>query len=223
SAGRIELALPPREELAALCAEACAAWPSDLEGVLRVVCTRGPERGGPVTCYATLGEILETQLRQRREGVRIATASLGFTAAARDGAPWMLGGVKSLSYAVNMASQRWAAKQGLDDVLWVSADGYALEAPTSTLLWLEGDVLFTVPVTTGILPGTTARHLLDRAPELDWRAGERMVRPAELQAADGVWLVSSVRGVTAVRELDGTALTVSPQHKALQELAGFDT
>ncbi|MGH3750547.1 MAG: aminotransferase class IV, partial [Micromonosporaceae bacterium] len=60
-------------------------------------------------------------------------------------------------------------------------------------------------------------------PELDWRAGERMVRPAELQAADGVWLVSSVRGVTAVRELDGAALTVSPQHKALQELAGFDT
>ena len=47
----------------------------------------------------------------------------------RQDAPWLLGGAKTLSYAVNMASQRWAQSIGAQDVLWVSADGFALEAP----------------------------------------------------------------------------------------------
>src|SRR5690606_20620581 len=118
---------------------------------------------GPVTCYATLAPIGPEIHRARRDGIRLATASLGFASDARQRAPWLLGGVKSVSYAVNMASQRWAQSRGFDDVLWLSSDGYVLEGPTSTVVWLTGDRLWTVPTSTGILPGTTGRHLLDRA------------------------------------------------------------
>ena len=221
SAQRLELPLPSRDELVQLAEQACASWPADVEGALRLVCTRGRETGGPVTCYATLNPISPQILRMRREGIRILTASLGFAAEARKAAPWLLGGAKSLSYAVNMASQRWAANQGYDDVLWVSADGYALEGPTSTLVWLSGDELCTVPTDTGILAGTTARFLLDHAAERGWRAAERMVRPAELETTDGAWLVSSARGIAAIREIDGRKLPESPHDAALRSLAGF--
>jgi 4-amino-4-deoxychorismate lyase len=221
SAARLDLALPSREDLAALAGEACAAWPAELEGAQRLVCTRGPEDGGPVTCYATIAPIAPAVVQARQQGVRVATATLGFTADVRGPAPWLLGGVKSLSYAVNMASLRWAETQGCEDVLWLSTDGYALEAPTSTLLWLTGAELWTVPTTTGILPGTTARYLLDHADDLGFRAGERLIRPAELETADAVWLTSSVRGVIPVVQLDGVKLATSPYTEQIRTLLGY--
>jgi 4-amino-4-deoxychorismate lyase len=88
-------------------------------------------------------------------------------------------------------------------------------------VWLAGGVLCTVPPDrTGVLAGTTAGWLLDRAPALGWRSDQRMVRPAELLAADGVWFTSSVRGAAAVRELDGVALPDSPHTATLRQVLG---
>ena len=139
------------------------------------------------------------------------------------GAPWLLGGAKTLSYAVNMASQRWALAHGVDDVLWVSADGYALEGPTSTLVWLTGDRLWTVPVDRHRhpVPEPPRRWLLDHAADLGWTAGERMITPAELITADGVWLTSSVRGPAEIRSIDGAERPPSPFTAAIVDLLGF--
>lgn len=225
SAARLELDLPDRAALAELAATTCAAAPGTVDGALRLVCTRGPEGGGgPPTVFARLAPVPEPVRTGRRTGLAVVTATLGVAAATRAAAPWLLGGVKAISYAVNMASQRWAGARSVDDVLWVSADGFALEAPTSSLVWLAGGVLHTVPAErTGILAGVTVGWLLGQAPALGWRAAVAMVRPAELAAADGVWLTSSVRGVAAVRELDGVALPVSPHTAKLQQLAGHPT
>jgi 4-amino-4-deoxychorismate lyase len=222
SAVRLNLDLPDREALDGLAGQAIAGWPVDVEAALRMVCTRGAEIGGPVTVYATVAPIAEATVRARATGITVVTASLGFAADARQQAPWLLGGAKTLSYAVNMASQRWAAEQGVDDVLWVSADGYALEAPTSTLIWLTDDTLCTVPAeTTGILAGTTGRFLLEHAADLGWRAGERMITPAALRDTEGVWLVSSIRGVAEIRAIDGVALAPAGGTTRIRQLLGF--
>jgi 4-amino-4-deoxychorismate lyase len=221
SAERLALPLPPAARLVALADTACGAFPADREGALRLVCTRGPEDGGEPTLFGTVTAVKDSLVRQRREGVRVVTASLGVKADARDGAPWLLGGVKSLSYAANMAAQRWAATQGVDDVLYVSSDGQVLEGPTSTVVWRQSDVLATVPDSTGILPGTTAAHLLSRAAELGLSAELRMAVPADLVAADGVWFASSVRGVVPFTELDGKALDVDPVTRDLRDLLGY--
>jgi 4-amino-4-deoxychorismate lyase len=223
SASRLDLELPPRAALVELAGQACAAWPTDVEGALKLVCTRGPEDSGEVTCFATVTAVPDTIRRARREGVKLGTLTLGVAAGTRSAAPWLLGGVKSLSYAMNMACQRWAAASGLDDVLWVSSDGYLLEAPTATLVWLENRTLYTVPDSTGILSGTTAHWLLDHVGKLGWHTAVRMVRPAELERATGVWLTSSVRGIVAVRELDGVKLMDPPQTATLRELLGYPT
>lgn len=223
SARALELDLPDPDTVEQLAHTACAAWPAGVEGALRLVCTRGPEGGsGPATLFATITAVPEQLRCTRRDGLAVVTATLGLTATVRAEAPWLLGGAKSVSYAVNMASQRWAGHRDADDVLWTSTDGYVLEAPTSTLLWLDGDTLCTVPATdTGILPGITARWLLDRARSLRLDTEERMVRPHTLQAADGVWLSSSVRGCPPVRELDGAPLVRSHHTARIQELLGY--
>ena len=223
SARLLDLPLPPRAALEELAAQACAGWPETVEGALRIVCTRGPEHGdGTPTVYATLSALSGERRAARRNGVSVATATLGIAIGARDGAPWLLGGAKTLSYAVNMASQRWGTTRGLDEVLWVSADGYALESPTASLVWLDGDELCTVPPDrAGILAGITARWLLDHAGDLGWKATERLIRPGELAGMDGAWLTSSVRGIVAIRELDGQPLPPSPHTAPLLELIGY--
>jgi 4-amino-4-deoxychorismate lyase len=224
SAAALELDLPARPALVALARAACSAWPVADEGQLRIVATRGPESGGEPTVYATLKPIADRQRAQRRTGITVRTLSLGLPVAARGTEPALLAGAKTLSYAVNMACQRWAAAQGADDVLWLSADGYALEAPTSSLVWLQDGVLCTVPPAgTGILAGTTAAHLLGRAGELGWTAQERMVRPDELPRAQGVWLTSSARGAAELRALDGVPLGPSAETTRVAGLLDFPT
>ena len=220
SAALLDLALPPVADLAELAAQACAAGPRSGEAALRLICTRGPE-GSAATLYATLSPPAPALLRERRDGVSVLTASLAVSSTGRADLPWLLPGAKSLSYAGNHAARRWAAANGADDVLWTSTDGYVLEAPTANVVWLAGDTLCTVPAgPTGILAGVTAGWLLAQADRLGRRAEERMVTPAELTRADGVWLTSSVRGLAEIRRLDGEPLAPSEHTAALHGLLG---
>ncbi|MBX6748114.1 MAG: aminotransferase class IV [Micromonosporaceae bacterium] len=223
SAARMELAVPPRAALVELVDQAVTAWPAHVEGALRLVCTRGPEAGGDPTVYATVFAIAPESIRARRDGLHVLTATLGLPARLRPDTPWLLGGAKTLSYATNMASLRWAKASGADDVLWVSSDGYALEGPISSLVWRQGSTLYTVPAKqTGILAGTTAAYLLAHAGEIGLAADEALVTPAELQSADGAWLTSSVRGPAPIRTLDGTPLPYDPDVTArIRTLLGF--
>ncbi|MEH0931965.1 aminotransferase class IV [Micromonospora sp. CPCC 205558] len=222
AAATVELDLPAADALVDLLDTVRAGWPTQLEGALRLVCTRGSEAGGPPTVYATLTEVPASSRGARRTGITVAILPLGVPADARTGLDWLPAGIKSTSYAVNSAARRWAHRAGVDDVLWVSSDGYALEGPIANVVWLTGDTLCTVPAAkTGILPGTTVAWLLAHADELGLSAAERMVTPAELHDADGVWFSSSVRGLVEVRMLDGVRRDHCPRTPALQALLGF--
>ncbi|WP_051724063.1 aminotransferase class IV [Micromonospora chokoriensis] len=222
AAAAVELALPPTAALIDLLDEVRAGWPAPVEGALRLVCTRGPEAGGPPTVYATLAEVPAASRAARRDGIAVASLPLGLPAAARTELSWLPAGIKSTSYAVSSAARRWARRAGVDDVLWISSDGYALEGPTANVVWLTDDTLCTVPAaSTGILAGTTVAWLLAHATELGLSAAERMVTPAELHAADGVWFTSSLRGAAEVNTLDGVRRARCPRTPALQALLGF--
>ncbi|MFG3302369.1 aminotransferase class IV [Micromonospora chersina] len=219
----IGLALPPTEVLVELLDTVSAGWPADVEGALRLVCTRGPEGGGPTTVYATLGEVPAAARRARRDGVTVATLPLGVAARVRPELGWLPAGVKSTSYAVSTAARRWAERAGVDEVLWVSTDGYVLEAPTANVVWLAGTTLCTVPAAeTGVLAGVTAGWLLDHAHELGLRPDERLPTPADLHEADAIWLTSSLRGLTEIRTLDRTPRPHSPLTTPLLTLLGFE-
>lgn len=222
SAARMDLALPDESALRDLVFTACTAADPAIEYALRLVCTRGVDGADQVTCFATVSPVAEASIAPRSAGIAVRTITLGFAAGGRTGNPWLLGGVKSLSYAVNMASQRWALAQGVDDVIWVSSDGFVLEAPTSTVVWQTGDRLCTVPAEqTGILPGTTARYLLDHAADLGFTAGEAMITPAGLAAASGAWLLSSIRGIAELQMIDGTPRPASAETPRLRAFLGF--
>lgn len=221
-AALIDLPLPEPAKLVTLLDRICAGWPTDTPGALRLVCTRGPETGQATTVFATLAEVPAEV--QRTYEITVATLPLPVTAEGRARLAWLPIGLKSTSYALNSAARRWAANQGVDDVLWVSTDGYALEGPTANLVWLTGTTLHTVPASrTGVLPGVTASWLLEQAERLGLTAREQMVTPGQLRGATGVWFSSSLRGLVEVRTLDGIALRPSTWTPHLRTLLGFPT
>ena len=221
------LDLPPIDRLGwcALIDEVLAGWQHPGEAMLKLMLSRGRESqpGGPITGLVTLTSMSPETLRQRREGVDAITLSRGFSSQSFTEARWLLGGIKTLSYAVNVAGTREALRRGAQDVVFTSTDGYLLEAPTATLVWLTGRLLRTTSWDgTGVLASITQRALF-RAAEQDGFDTEHCLGTiADLQAADGAWLVSSGRGIAQLRSLDGQPLPTDAAATArLCELAGF--
>jgi len=100
-----------------------------------------------------------TAVRPRR-GSRAVTLNRGLPATGIDAMPWLLAGAKTLSYAVNMAVLRHAARQGDGDVIFVSSDGYVLEGPRSTVVIAAetGADGKSVPAYTAAVVSDPARH-----------------------------------------------------------------
>jgi len=186
----------------------------DSDGVLRVVVSKGVPGGRPAA-FALAYPIAPETVRGREQGVSAITLGLGVSAGMRASAPWLLGGVKATSYAVNMASLRYAQEQGAEDAIWLSSDGEVLESPTSSVAWVTGGTLVTPPAAeVAILPGTTVDVALTL---LATPYGVRRGTAAELAAADEVLLLSSVRGIAPVTSLDGRTLPVGPVTAQLRE------
>jgi branched-chain amino acid aminotransferase len=112
----------------------------------------------------------------------------------------ILDGIKSLSYAANMLAGRLAVEAGFDEALLVTPDGYVLEAPTSSIFWIEGGELFTPPLSDHILASITRGVVIEVT-----GARERRCPLADLRRADEVFLASTMREVLPVSAIDDTA------------------
>ena len=107
------------------------------EGSIKFVLTRGVEGTGIPTGWV-FGTPAPDFAADRTDGVRVVLLDRGYRHDVPATAPWLLAGAKTLSYAVNRAALREAARRGADDVVFVSSDGYLLEGPTSTLVLRRG-------------------------------------------------------------------------------------
>ncbi|WP_156181035.1 aminodeoxychorismate lyase [Mycobacterium nebraskense] len=188
------------------------------EGAMRLIYSRGREGGTAPTAYVMVTAVPERVTAVRREGLAAVTLDRGLPAAGTDAMPWLLAGAKTLSYAVNMAALRHAARQGAGDVIFVSSDGYILEGPRSTVVIATdaetgagGNLcLLTPPPWYPILRGTTQQALFEVARAKGYDCDYRALRPADLNAAQGIWLVSSMTLAARVHTLDGRPLPRSP-------------
>jgi len=109
----------------------------------------------------------------------------------------VLDGIKSLSYAANMLASRLAREQGFDEALLVSPQGRVLEAPTSSIFWIEGEEIMTPPLEDRILASITRAMVIDLT-----GARERSCTLEQLLAADEVFLASTGREVQPVSAID---------------------
>jgi 4-amino-4-deoxychorismate lyase len=205
---------------------AARQWAADTadEGAMRLVYSRGRERGSAPTAYVTVNPIADRIAAARRDGVAAVTLPRELPSSGVEAMPWLLAGAKTLSYAINMAALRHAARQGAGDVIFVSSDGYVLEGPRSTVVIAVGGengdnvCLLTPPPWYPILRGTTQQALFGVARAKGYDCDYRALRVADLFAVQGLWLVSSMTLAARVHTLDGRVLPSAPIAAEFAEL-----
>ena len=172
----------------ALAAAACGAG----EAVIKLILSRGIEHGPTPTAWVTAAPATDFSAARTR-GIRVVTLDRGYTLDTPARAPWLLLGAKTLSYAVNMAALREAHRRGADDAIFITSDGFVLEAPTASLILRRGNSFVTPAPNAGILHGTTQLSLFEHLEARGFETGYETIPVSELQTADAAWLVSSVR------------------------------
>ena len=177
---------------------------------LRLVWTGGPT-GGPPVGIALLSSIPAWIDELRPHGAR-AVSLLGIRAAV----PWLLPGVKSTSYAVNMAAEAEAKRRGVEEAIFVDADDIVLEGTVTNVWWRKGETLYTPSLDLGILAGVTRATLLELAPASGYRVEEDAFPLDDVLEADEAFTSSSVREIMPLVEIDGRRLVRGPAADRLQ-------
>jgi branched-chain amino acid aminotransferase len=145
------------------------------DGALRIVITRGGHR-----------LLLTEPAEPKPSGVRLGLVTYAPTR--------VLDGIKSLSYGGNMLCTRLAQERGFDEALLVTPHGRVLEAPTSSLFWVDADgALCTPPLEEHILASITRDRILGLL-----EVEERSCPTDTLMEAREAFLASTIREVQSI-------------------------
>ncbi len=151
------------------------------DAALRLVLTRGGRRIAIIEPLPPFGHGL------RLSGVRYQPTIV-------------LNQLKTLSYGGNMRATRLAQRDGADEALLIEPDGTILEAPTSTLFWVDGEGnLHTPELETGVLASITRERIMRLVPVTE----DANCHMNDLLGGAELFLASSLREVQGVASLDG--------------------
>lgn len=203
--------LPPIDEDAwvAALSDVVARYGTDRPGLLKVIVTRGADGStnpgrehepGIPHVWVFIDEKLPSEAKP--DHISVVTLSREIVHDSVSRAPWLLLGAKTLSYAMNMAVGREAARRGCDNAILTTMDGYVLEGPKSNVVVRTGDSLLTPDPHIGILHGTTQQELFAFAASQGLHVGYGDLTVEGLLQAEQVWMTGGST-VQAVVELDG--------------------
>jgi branched-chain amino acid aminotransferase len=151
------------------------------DAALRLVLTRGGRR------IAIIESLPEFRHGLRLSGVRYQTTIV-------------LTHLKTLSYGGNMRATRLAQRDGADEALLIEPDGTVLEAPTSTLFWVDSNGhLHTPELDAGVLASITRERIMRIVPVTE----DANCNLSDVLGASELFLASSLREVQGVSSLDG--------------------
>jgi len=210
SARKLDLPAPDLTVWREVVFETAAQLDPAPESFVKAVLTRGIECDDKPTGWA-YGSHSADFHAARTEGIRVILLDRGYRHDIEQTSPWLLAGAKTISYAINRAAVREAARREADDVIFVSSDGIVLEGPTSTVVYRRGDWLLSPGTGLGILDGTTQANVFRFAESLGMSTAFELTTPDLLRSADAAWLVSSVRLAAPVRALDALDVPVDVQ------------
>ena len=226
SAKKLDLPVPDVEQWKTASRQAAADWTAacrgeHIDGRLGWSYTRGRAKTGIPTAWLTIQEATVMDRATRVRGLRVLSASRGYTmATGEDAAPWRTEAAKTLDYAENMAALRWARANNADDVILTDpGTGRVLEAATATIIAVRrGGKLRTPKPTGGVLQGTGQLAIFEEAEQHGWDCRGKDFDVDYLHRSESVWLVSSVRRAVRVSHLNGKKMTAPANAAELAEM-----
>jgi branched-chain amino acid aminotransferase len=174
---------------------------------IRVTVTRGPGPGGltppvdvPPTVIVTVSPMPRFPTETYTRGLRAVIAS------GRRNSRSSTTGVKTLAYTDAVVAFLEAQQAGADEAIFLDEDDHCSEATASNLFVHVDGRLVTPPLSCAALPGITRATVLELAAADGIPAAERAFALGELDAAQEVFLTSSLRGLAPVTSIGGRAV-----------------
>jgi len=201
SAERLGLPVPPTDALreAATAVLGENPWP---RARVRVTVTGGPADGPVAEVTDPTVLVSAAPVHEPMPSARLVTA------------PWSrneegaLVGVKATSYAENLLALHDARQRGADEALLLNTRGEICEGTGSNIFLVLDGVMRTPPLDSGCLAGVTRAWVLECAAEWGMPVDESVCRPELFEAAEEVFLTSTLREVQPVHAIDGMAWQV---------------
>jgi branched-chain amino acid aminotransferase len=146
------------------------------------------------------------------EGVKLACQEHARHAASE------FAGTKILSWSMNLTWLENAQSRGFDEVILLNEHGQVAECTSANIFAAMGNQVWTPPLSSGCLPGITREVLLGEihVPGID--IVEKPLMPADLEAADEVFITSTTRDLLPVFQIEDRQVARGSRTRiALQE------
>lgn len=218
-AAALDIALPESlpEQVETAVRGARAAWTVERGGegnraydaAMRITITRGSGGRGvapPVVGTPTVAIAIHPLSASPASPPDESPPLLARTARARRNEHAAAAGIKTLAYVEAVLALAEARAAGVDDAIFLDTAGHVSEGTSSNVFAVRHGALVTPPRSCGVLPGITREAVLELAGTLGLPAAERELSPADVAAADELFLTSSIREIAPVVVLDGHAI-----------------
>jgi len=139
---------------------------------------------------------LTADSRQWGSGVKLAYQVNGRHAACP------FAGTKITSWAMNLTWAETAQRRGFDEVILLNERGEVAECTSANIFAAVGNQVWTPPLSSGCLPGITREVVLGEVHVPGMEISEKVLMPADLEAADEVFITSTTRDLLPVRQIE---------------------
>ncbi|MBA3778669.1 MAG: aminotransferase class IV [Chloroflexi bacterium] len=211
SADGLEIRLPESmaTEMERAIAELLAAeglTGTDADAAIRITVTRGatlgrgllpPEEGAEPTIVVQAWAAVPPPAERLERGLSIVASQV------RRDPSNPLAALKTTARADYVFARLEARRAGADDALFLTNDGFLLEATSANLFLVQGDDVATPAIDCGILSGTTRGWVLGWARRAGLGTREGWLTTRDLVDADEAFLSSSVAGILPVTRFEG--------------------
>jgi len=131
-----------------------------------------------------------------------SAVKLGLVANARHAAS-DFAGTKYISWSENLTRYERAHQRGLDEVILLNERGEVSECTSANVFAVEGNRVWTPPLTAGCLAGVTRAVLLEEIHVAGIEIGEKTLTPSDLESADEVFITSTTRELLPAASIQG--------------------
>ncbi|MEM1587395.1 MAG: branched-chain-amino-acid transaminase [Candidatus Bathyarchaeia archaeon] len=171
-------------------------------GYLRIVVTRGvgPMGADPRNCKKPTIIIMSETRKALFEGRPIVAI---VSSVRRIPSECLDPRIKSLNYLNNVLAKIQAIEAGADEAIMLNLEGYVSEAVTENVFVVKNNIVYTPPLTAGILEGITRNVVIEIIKNLGLQMKEENLTIYDLYTADEVFLTGTAAEITPVVKIDG--------------------
>ncbi len=180
------------------------------DAVLRVMLTRGPGERGYTPNAADKPTLALTMYPLpaacHDESLQWSMVTSKFHIPASD----PISGFKTTNKLLNVLARVDAQERGADEALLLNTNGEVAESAGGNVFWVYQNRICTVPSGRGVLPGITRAVVLEICQSLGLETNKRVVKPAQLQKSEGIFVTQSIYGIVPIAAFDGQPIAPSP-------------